>query len=52
MQRDKQMKGSGNFKGRRIEEKGEHDRELKGKERIKTAEETKSLVNAREEENK
>ncbi len=48
--RDKQMKGCGNFKGRRIEEKGEH-RELKGKEKIETAEEKRSLVNSREEEN-
>jgi hypothetical protein len=38
------MKGSGNFKDRRIEEKGKHDRVLKGKERIETTKEKKSLV--------
>jgi hypothetical protein len=42
-QRDKQMNG-GNFKGRRIEGKGEHDRELKGKERIETVEAKKKFT--------
>jgi hypothetical protein len=37
------VKGCGNFKGRRIEEKGEHDRELKGKERIEATEAKKKF---------